>query len=157
MCLALVVHLYFGQPSSGARNCRCMYMHVCIALWCFCVLSVFFFVVTALLPLSLGMVHYNACYLWWGGGKKGCYGFTNKLSPCMSENSLFWVKHHCFGISLIGERLIFDYVAWRVLCILAWMQVLLYLEDDVSMLLGFCMGVSAFLPEGEGISDPFLC
>lgn len=42
-------------------------------------------------------------------------GFTNKLSPCMSENSLFWVKHHCFGISLIGERSIFDYVAWKSL------------------------------------------
>ena len=34
------------------------------------------------------------------------------------------------------------------------MQAPLYLEDDVSILLGFCMGVSAFLPEGEGISDP---
>ena len=66
-------------------------MHVCIALWCLCAEHIlFFFVVTAfLLPVSLGMVHYNACYLWWGGGKKGGYGFTNKLSPCMSENSLF--------------------------------------------------------------------
>lgn len=34
------------------------------------------------------------------------------------------------------------------------MQASLYLEDDVSILLGFCMGFSAFLPEGEEISDP---
>lgn len=59
-----------------------------------CVLSTF-------LPMFLRIVYHTPQYSGVSGGRKGGYGFTNKLSSCIS---------HCFGINLIGESLAFDHI-----------------------------------------------